>query len=163
MRIKLMWAGCLLAIAVVASNTWHKEQILAQGHTILLQLRPVDPRSLLQGGYMVLRYRMADSIAAKVADSRDGLAVVSVDPAGAATFVRVWREGEKLAAGERLLKFRKRSLHVRIASSAYFFQEGHAHYYEQARYGAIKVSSSGTAVLVGLYDSNHALLRAPAG
>ena len=45
-----------------------KEKLLSDGHLILLKLAPVDPRSLMQGDYMRLRYdisngfRMAETL-----------------------------------------------------------------------------------------------------
>ena len=36
-----------------------RERQLASGRLVYLELAPVDPRSLMQGDYMALRYRMA--------------------------------------------------------------------------------------------------------
>ncbi len=39
-----------------------KEDIKANGETVLLQLAPVDPRSLMQGDYMALRFAITQGL-----------------------------------------------------------------------------------------------------
>ncbi|MCI0507948.1 MAG: GDYXXLXY domain-containing protein, partial [Gammaproteobacteria bacterium] len=55
----------VLAVVLLLANYFiiSKEQVLANGKVMLLDLAPRDPRSILQGDYMVLRYRMAADIA----------------------------------------------------------------------------------------------------
>ncbi|MGL5293385.1 MAG: GDYXXLXY domain-containing protein, partial [Aeromonas sp.] len=44
-----------LAILVAINiAVWHHERALSQGEVVLLELAPVDPRSLMQGDYMRL-------------------------------------------------------------------------------------------------------------
>jgi uncharacterized membrane-anchored protein len=57
------------------------------------------------------------------------------------------------------LKYRKRDEQIRIASDAFYFEEGTAGAYEEAKYGEIKVDSYGECVLVGL--RNEAKQRLP--
>ena len=49
-------ATVLLAINVEIAG---KEQIVRNGETVLLRIAPRDPRSLLQGDYIALRYTVA--------------------------------------------------------------------------------------------------------
>ncbi|MEJ2453696.1 MAG: GDYXXLXY domain-containing protein, partial [Candidatus Thiodiazotropha sp.] len=130
-----------------------KEQIVSDGDRLLLQLAPRDPRALLQGDYMALRYAMADEVAqaAAAAGMDDGRIVVEVQPTGEARFVDLYR-GQAPASGQRLLHFRKRGDSVRLASDAYFFQEGQSEVYADARYGELHVDTDGDAVLTGLFD-----------
>jgi len=54
-----MWlviAGLVLVLGVANYDIWQKQQVVDDGQQILLQLRPVDPRSLIQGDFMQLRY-----------------------------------------------------------------------------------------------------------
>lgn len=136
-----------------------KERILQEGRTVLLQLAPIDPRSLLQGDYMALRYAMADEVAAaaKSAGVSDGTIVVELDPAGVARFVGL-DQGHSLAADQQRLVFRKRGETVRLASDAFFFEEGHGGRYREARYGELRVAGDGSAILVGLRTDD---LQAP--
>ena len=39
-----------------------------------------------------------------------------------------------------------------MGAESFFFQEGHAAYYEKARYGEIRVAADGKSVLEGLCD-----------
>ena len=56
----LIYAVLALAgVLALASTQWdvqHKEAVLADGQKIFMRLQPVDPRSLLQGDYMALRF-----------------------------------------------------------------------------------------------------------
>ena len=56
LRNALVWGGLLLALVVVNHGIVKRERILAEGHPLLLELAPVDPRSLMQGDYMRLAY-----------------------------------------------------------------------------------------------------------
>ena len=128
-----------------------KERILREGRIVLLQLAPVDPRSLLQGDYMALRYEMAGEVAgaASAAGVSDGTIVIELDANGVARFVAL-DQGQKLGPDQQRLVFRKRGETVRLASDAFFFQEGHGERYADARYGMLRVARDGSAVLVGL-------------
>jgi uncharacterized membrane-anchored protein len=139
-----------------------KERILTEGRTVLLRLAPMDPRSLLQGDYMALRYAMADEVAAaaKAAGVSDGRIVMELDEKNVARFVAL-DESRPLAAGQQLLEFRKRGEAVRLASDAFFFEEGLGEHFAAARYGELRVADNGTAVLVGLRDETARPLEPP--
>jgi uncharacterized membrane-anchored protein len=163
MRTKLLWGMALVVLGVVNAAVWQKEQVLADGRTVLLELAPRDPRSLMQGDYMVLNYRLANDIRAKVAErSADGLAVVTLDAQGLAAFDHIYRTGEALQPDQPLIRFRKRGNVVRIGAEAYFFQEGRAAFYAPAKYGELKVARDGEVVLVGLRDAERRPLQPPA-
>ncbi len=147
MRKLFFWGATLLVIATVNVLIVKKEHTLAHGRSMLLRLAPADPRSLMQGDYMILRYAIAGEISeAQLADK--GCIVVSLDKNNVARFVRV-HEGESLAAGERLLLYRNRG-GLRLGAESFMFQEGDAELYSKARYGELKVDESGASVLVGL-------------
>ncbi|TJZ62916.1 hypothetical protein FAZ15_01005 [Sphingobacterium olei] len=131
-----------------------KEEILRDGQLILLELAPVDPRSLMQGDYMQLRYKMAtetdiDSIA------RRGYCVVRLGNGSVANLVRFQQETTPLFEGEFLIAYTTpNKWSIEIGAESFFFQEGHAEKYEQATYGAIQVDNAGNSILVGLYDTD---------
>ena len=153
MRNIVLWA--VLAVVLILAN-WSivgKERVLANGEMMLLDLAPVDPRSLMQGDYMTLRYALAQRIMSQLDApfSATGVAVVQLDENAVASLVRL--DGtEALAPDERLLQYRKRGESLRIAGEAFFFQEGQDEIYARARYGEVRVDASGEAVLVGLRD-----------
>lgn len=161
-RAVVLWGGLLLVLAIVNTMIAGKERTLANGYRMLLELAPRDPRSLLQGDYMTLRYAMSAEVSRSLAKgSTSGRLLVHVDAGGVAHFVRVYEDGEALAANERLLFFRKRGNAVRVAGDAFFFQEGHGRHYAKARFGELRVDSDGHAILVGLSDRERKPLSAP--
>ena len=159
MKRALVIGGLALVLTLPNIAIWQKERVLAAGTPMLLELAPVDPRSLIQGDYMRLDYAMARSISEQKGWPRDGLLVVSLDSAGVAKFVRRHESGEQLRAGERLLRYRARDNRVRVGSDAFHFQEGLANHFSRAKYGELRVDAHGTSVLVGLRDESRVPLR----
>ena len=151
MKKIFFWGTTLLVIAVVNILIVKKEDTLANGRTMLLRLAPVDPRSLMQGDYMVLRYAIARAVNRSQLEDK-GSIVVSLDENEVASFVRVY-EGDSLHEGEHLLFYRNRG-GLRLGAESFFFQEGDADLYANASYGELKVDESGASVLVGLRDDD---------
>ena len=161
MRIKILLAWAALVLAVLNYGIYAREQIVKEGETLLLELAPVDPRSLIQGDYMRLRYKVADDapVAELATGQKRGYMVLRADENHVAQFVR-FHSGEALSAGEKLLRFHvfrpaiwpgmmeHRSL--RIVPDSFLFQEGHAGRYDNARYGVFKFAGAGEYLLVGL-------------
>ena len=52
----------LAALVLVNLSIIEKERHLAQGQEVLLEMMPVDPRSLMQGDYMRVRFALEQSI-----------------------------------------------------------------------------------------------------
>lgn len=154
-RVVVTIVMTVLILVFVNLQIAGKERLVTGGRTVLLQLAPIDPRSLLQGDYMALRYAMADEVAAaaKAAGISDGAIVVEPDESDVARFVALDR-GQPLTGRQQRLVFRKRGETVRLASDAFFFEEGRADDFAAARYGELRVAGDGTAVLVGLRDED---------
>ncbi|MGG4443878.1 GDYXXLXY domain-containing protein [Brevibacillus fortis] len=49
----------LLQFVLIGYQVWSSETILANGKTVKLELVPIDPRSLLQGDYVILGYTIS--------------------------------------------------------------------------------------------------------
>ena len=77
-RIFVLLAMLVVILGVINSQIVTKERTVREGAVVLLRLAPIDPRSLLQGDYMALRYRLADDVAqaAAAAGVEDGTAVL---------------------------------------------------------------------------------------
>lgn len=86
-------------------------------------------------------------------DASDGYVVVQRDEQNIARFQRI-HDATPLSQGEMLLQYRVRNGTVKFATNAFFFQEGHARYYEPARYGQFRVDNKGEVLLVDMYDTN---------
>lgn len=141
--------GLILVLGAVNYSIYGKERIIADGETIFLELAPVDPRSLMQGDYMALRFRVADAIESARDSGAFGsarrTAPLTLDERGVAAFAAS-AEQESL-----WIRFRIRNDHVWLGTNAYFFEEGSAQRFADAKFGAFKVDrTSGEAVLVGL-------------
>jgi uncharacterized membrane-anchored protein len=160
-RQALVIGGLLLVLGVTTQQIVQKERLLSDGASVLLELAPVDPRSLIQGDYMALDYAIARQLTGESGWPRDGAVVVAPDADGVARFVRRHDSGVPLGPGESLLQYRRREGRVRIGTDAFFFQEGHASRYTAARYGELKVDASGASLLVGLRDAERQPLGAP--
>jgi uncharacterized membrane-anchored protein len=153
-------AGLVLILALFNWSVVRKEALLRDGKTLLIELAPVDPRSLIQGDYMRLEYRIARDISGHYEWPRDGQIVVTAGEDNVAMFVRRHEEGTPLAAGEHLLLYRRRNRRIKIGTDAFFFQEGHAMRYDRAKYGELRVDASGDSLLIGLRDPERRLLGA---
>jgi uncharacterized membrane-anchored protein len=118
LRKLILVAGLVLLLGGVNYTIWARERLLASGEILLLELAPIDPRSLIQGDYMALNFRVAvDLLRGEEARPSQGQAVLKRAPDGTATFVRL-HAGEALAADERLLDYRVRDGRVRIVTNA---------------------------------------------
>ena len=134
-RPLVILGGLAVVLAGVLGSIVQKERLLADGRVVLLELAPVDPRSLLQGDYMRLDYALSQRLTgAREGAPRDGQLVLTQGADGVARFVRR-HAGEPLAPGEFLLRYRVRDGRVRLGAESFLFQEGHAGRYERARYG----------------------------
>ncbi len=131
-----------------------KEQIVRNGKTVLLRIAPRDPRSLLQGDYMALRYTMAEAVASEAEKLKmnDGIAVIELGELNEARFVSLYKR-QPLQDHQHLLRYRMRGESVRLASDAFFFEEGSGKEYNGARFGEIRINTNGDAVLIGLRDA----------
>jgi uncharacterized membrane-anchored protein len=152
-RLGIIAVTVLGILLLVNTEIFFKERIVRDGDRLLLRLAPRDPRSLFQGDYMALRYAMEREVtqAATKADQEDGYLVVDRLPSGEVRFNALYRD-QALTADQHLLRFRRRGSTTRLASDAYFFQEGDDELYTDARYGELHVDAQGEAVLTGLLD-----------
>ncbi|PTL78434.1 hypothetical protein DAT35_38525 [Vitiosangium sp. GDMCC 1.1324] len=159
MRARVIFGGLALVVVALVVLVVRKEQVLAQGTPLLLELAPVDPRSLMQGDYMVLDYAISREVrkSEDTFDTRpeEGRLVLRLDENGVGRFVRRNTPGTPLAPGELLLRYKVRKGRVRLGAESFFFQEGHADRYDGAKYGELRVAGDGSSVLVGLRDAER--------
>ena len=158
---KVALLGLVLILVVVNWSIYQKEMHIKNGKVVFLKLAPVDPRSLMQGDYMALRFDIANHIRKKLPKNReaiDGLVLVSLDEKKVAGFSSLYR-GSLLKENELLLKYRVRNGTVKFATNAFFFEEGTASKYEKAKYGEFRVNNEGELLLVGMADENVSVIR----
>lgn len=146
----------LAGIVILVAVNWSihaREQLLVSGRVVLLELAPVDPRSLMQGDYMALRFKVADDAFGRGTSERaDGCVVLQVGDGNVGTFRR-FDDGTPLAAAEAKMRYRMRNGLPKFATNAFFFEEGHADAFSAARFGEFRVAPDGESILTGVRDA----------
>jgi uncharacterized membrane-anchored protein len=162
-------AAAALVLAVVSRSIAAKERIRHDGAVVYLELRPLDPRSLMQGDYMALRFALADEIEQGPPALASGVAPRDTAPFRARTPVtgeggwawapiRLDDRGVATLAAEGdpqalLLRYRIRGGRPWLGTNAFFFPEGKAERFAPAQFGEFRLDRvTGEAVLVGLRD-----------
>lgn len=150
----IVWFAGMMAW-IIGSNEW----ILARGEVLRLALAPVDPRSLMQGDYMVLNYEVLGRFPWNLEGEEDegrlgGYLVLTRDDAQRGKLVRRQAAAEPLQAGELAVRFRLSGGRLEIAGNSFFFEEGTGERYAGARYGEFRVGAGGEARLVALLDGD---------
>lgn len=170
--------GTVLILGVANTVIAQKEHILAQGQTVLLELAPVDPRSLMQGDYMSLNFalsqdlsylawRLPGEVVSQIESQRWVMAGVQLDENKVAHLKGIYAKfnGQEHLMGEEgpiaeqagVLKLRMRRHRNSWApgTDAWFFAEGSAERYEAARYGEFAVVEDGQSLLRDMLDKDR--------
>lgn len=168
-------AGLALVLGVANAVIVQKERILSGGRPVVLELAPVDPRSLMQGDYMALNFaisqqvsaligglpleqeqavRQAGRLQASLQPDERGVAQlrgVHVDMDGESRWLGVEQQAEPQDAVRLSLK--RRQSGWTPGTDAWFFAEGTGERFDKARYGEFAVSDGGQALLRRMLDA----------
>jgi uncharacterized membrane-anchored protein len=142
----------LAVLAVANIGIWQKENLIAHGQPIFVELAPADPRSLMQGDFMRLNFSLPGDVSAmsdQIVSAARPHVVARRDERGVATVLRL-HTGAPLAVDELLIELAPKDGRWILVSDAWFFKEGEASRWEKAKYGEFRVEPSGRALLVGL-------------
>lgn len=144
----------LLVLGIVNGAIWQKEQLIKTGTAVFVALAPVDPRSLMQGDYMSLRFAMP-TYEPDGADEHPFIprVVARSDERGIAQLLR-YHNGKTLANGEFLIDLTRKHGDWIFVTDAWYFKEGDALRWSKARYGEFRLQPDGKALLVGLRGPN---------
>ncbi|RYY12861.1 MAG: hypothetical protein EOO04_32885, partial [Chitinophagaceae bacterium] len=134
----IILVNCIVILFLFNRSVAKKESLLKNGRLVLLQLAPVDPRSLMQGDYMRLRYAIAGATSADSVPNR-GYYVLRMNDSGVAQKVRVQEHKQLLNSEELLIAYKSGEWDKNIGAESFFFQEGEAEKYASARYGGLRV------------------------
>lgn len=148
--------SALAVLAVANVGIWQKEQLIAHGQPVYVELAPVDPRSLMQGDFMRLNFRVPEEVQTKLDSlltaSRPRL-IVRLDERGIASVLRP-DTGTPLEVGEMGVELTPKNGGWVFVTDAWYFREGEAQRWAQAKYGEFRVGADGRALLVGLVGAN---------
>ena len=151
-RLIIIFTTLILGLGFINWQAYQREEIVTDGTLMLVPLAPVDPRSLMQGDYMQLNYGLLNTIEQEKIPER-GTLVVSVDELHVATFVRMYDSTQPLGPNEHVLKYRRQYGTLLVGPDSFFFQEGQARLFQDARYAELRVSPTGDVMLVGLRNA----------
>ncbi len=140
-----------LVLLAIGLQVLGKEKLRNTGELFFFKLAPVDPRSLMQGDYMELRYKITRTGRNKNIPSR-GYIIFTVDSNKVAHYIRHQKKHQPLHEGEKCIKYFYHKREISIGVESFFFQEGHANAFSKAEYGALKVDNKGEKILVGLFN-----------
>ncbi len=132
------------------------ERTLASGRVVLAELAPVDPRSLMQGDYMALRFALDDELPSSTRGNDTQrlprYAHIAVDSQGRASLAGVGNSAPAADSGLLHVRLRSRDGLSSIGPNAFFFEEGSGQRFEAARWGEFRVDANGKALLTHLRD-----------
>ena len=165
-RARILIALATLAIILGLAN-WdiaRKRAVIADGALLLLELRPADPRSLLQGDYMALALvdaAMPDQATIKQLPYQ-GTVILSLDDNRVGRYARL-DDGSPLKQDELRVRYRRHEewtgARLDYGAQSFFFQEGDAELYQNAKYGVLRVAGDGGTVLTDLADENRQMIK----
>lgn len=155
------FALCLLGFFLLFGQAvLHKQNVIANGKQVILALRPVDPRSLMQGDYMTLYLDIETAIYNALSGKNDsrrmqGVALAVPDAQGVYGFAGLADETGSTPASAVKLVYRGASFGVRMGPGSFFFQEGHGQQFNAARYAELRVDDEGNTLITHLLDENR--------
>ncbi len=155
--VALIALGAAATAGIAGVTVREAETVLREGRIIFIALRPVDPRSLVQGDYMAIAFD-TDHLPASNTGG-ETRAIADVDSRGVATLQRISAPGETVSPEQVIVKLRRKSGRWFVGSDAWFFEEGHGKDFVGAKFGQFRVGADGRLFLTGLADQN---LRSPA-
>ncbi|WP_027672358.1 GDYXXLXY domain-containing protein [Rheinheimera baltica] len=149
-------AAVLLILAAAGITIYQFEQTLKTGRLVNIELAPVDPRSIMQGDYMALAFAIDRELKDDARQYK--YAWINVNDKQQARLHNLSNTQPKATPELAAMLLRQRDGIISIGPNAFFFAEGTAERYEQARYGQFRIDASGKALLTGLLDKDLNLL-----
>jgi uncharacterized membrane-anchored protein len=145
------------ALGLVNRSAIGLERDFAGARTILLPLGPVDPRSLIQGDYMTLRFDQGLFPPTDIVDGLEprGSVFLKIDAEGVAAFSRLAEGGAEPAGDEIRVQYRIVRGAMQYCPESFFFQEGEADLFAPARFAVVLVTADGRTRLTALADADR--------
>ena len=150
------------------------EDVLATGKPVVLKIAPADPRSLMQGDYMVLNYAILSELQqsqflSESNESNETTGIDELSPSGKKAYILVHLDKNHVATlceaqseiptdfkhctPNVYLPIRYRGWSPELPSQDYFFAEGKGEYYAQSEYAEYRFKD-GILLLARLLDKD---------
>ena len=150
------------------------EDVLATGKPVVLKIAPADPRSLMQGDYMVLNYAILSELqqsqfSSESNESNETTGIDELSPSGKKAYILVHLDKNHVATlceaqseiptdfkhctPNVYLPIRYKGWLPELPSQDYFFAEGKGEYYAQSEYAEYRFKD-GILLLARLLDKD---------
>lgn len=147
------------------------EDVLATGKPVVLKIAPADPRSLMQGDYMVLNYAILSDLQQSQfsSESNETTGIDELSPSGKKAYILVHLDKNHVATlceaqseiptdfkhctPNVYLPIRYKGWLPELPSQDYFFAEGKGEYYAQSEYAEYRFKD-GILLLARLLDKD---------
>ena len=147
------------------------EDVLATGKPVVLKIAPADPRSLMQGDYMVLNYAILSDLQQSQfsSESNETTGIDELSPSGKKAYILVHLDKNHVATlceaqseiptdfkhctPNVYLPIRYKGWLPELPSQDYFFAEGKGEYYAQSEYAEYRFKD-GILLLAHLLDKD---------
>ena len=139
-------------------SVFQKEAIGKEGKLFFLELIQSNGKSLMQGDYMRLQYKVQDSLK-KALWPAHGMVIVQVDTNSIIQTVSLQDNTIPTKETEYAIEFNRTKFQLSIGAEAFFIQEGYHKKYEAAKYAGIRVDEKGHSLLIGLYNEQLKLIQ----
>ncbi|AVQ30020.1 GDYXXLXY domain-containing protein [Fusobacterium varium] len=149
----------LLLLMIVFGYSVIKEEKNLKKATFYIKTVPVDPRSLIQGDYMVLNYDIAESARMEIGNIRKGYIRIKINDLKIAEFIRIDEEYLPPSNNEISIQFQKNGSNIDIGVNSYLFQEGTGNKFQKAQYAEVIELKNGKLRLKNLLDKNFIKIK----
>lgn len=153
MRGKIFFLVCVFLCAALAGSAWITQVRRKMAYTVYLETVPADPRALLMGDYMALRFAFENKAERK--DVKLCAVQKTVETGEKDGIKQVISAGvlELNAEGDECVTVRYEHGRYRVPHQ-FFFREGTGKKYEKARYAVVRRIGKDTLSIVALADEN---------
>ena len=172
-----IWLVGVFVIALLGAGNYKVQQfedVLATGKPVVLKIAPADPRSLMQGDYMVLNYAILSELqqsqfSSESNESNETTGIDELSPSGKKAYILVHLDKNHVATlceaqseiptdfkhctPNVYLPIRYKGWSPELPSQDYFFAEGKGEYYAQAEYAEYRFKD-GILLLARLLDKD---------
>lgn len=169
--IGLVGVFLIVLLGAVNYKVQQFEDVLATGKPVVLKIAPADPRSLMQGDYMVLNYAILSDLQQSQfsSESNETTGIDELSPSGKKAYILVHLDKNHVATlceaqseiptdfkhctPNVYLPIRYKGWLPELPSQDYFFAEGKGEYYAQSEYAEYRFKD-GILLLARLLDKD---------